>query len=110
MASECDCGKGEWCPEFGSAFKAAEKERTMDTITYRSRDGRTVAVEFGVYSLTTAQALAFAGELQRAASWAENADSRHERHVDLQASCPLCVFEAGGQTDRLTHDEDEEEV
>lgn len=21
----CDCGKGEWCPEFGSAFAAALK-------------------------------------------------------------------------------------
>lgn len=78
----------------------------MDPITYWSADGRTVRVRFGPFSLSTSEALTFAAELGRAASWAENADSRHERHVDLLASCPLCVFEAHGQTDRLTWDDE----
>lgn len=79
----------------------------MDPITYRSTDGQTVRVEFGSYTFSTAEALAFAAELQRGASWADRAPHMHERHVDLLASCPLCVYEAGGQPDRLTNDEED---
>lgn len=25
-AHPCDCGKGEWCPQYGSAFKRARQE------------------------------------------------------------------------------------
>jgi Zn finger protein HypA/HybF involved in hydrogenase expression len=76
----------------------------VDPITYHSSDGRTVRVRFGPYSFTTAEALAFAADLSHAAAFAENADHRHERHVNLKASCPLCVYEAGSQTDRLEED------
>ncbi|MGV0985106.1 MAG: hypothetical protein ACOYB2_11155 [Limnohabitans sp.] len=31
---------------------------------------------------------------------------RHERHVDLMASCTLCVTEAGDQPDRLREDDE----
>jgi Zn finger protein HypA/HybF involved in hydrogenase expression len=78
----------------------------MDPITEYSADGRTVRVRFGPYSFTPAEAHEFAFDLSRAASHAENADRRHERHVNLLASCPLCVHQAGAQTDMLTQDDD----
>lgn len=77
----------------------------MDTPTLRSTDGRTVRVEVGPYSFTSADAHAFAFALSRVASSAENAADRHERHVDLLASCALCRYEAGSQPDRLTYDD-----
>jgi hypothetical protein len=26
----CDCGKGEWCPQYGAAFKAAREEALQE--------------------------------------------------------------------------------
>jgi Zn finger protein HypA/HybF involved in hydrogenase expression len=78
----------------------------MDPITLRSLNGRDVRVEFGMYTLSPREAFAFAFDLTRAASHAEAADGQHQRHVNLKASCPLCVYEAGSQTDRLEQDED----
>lgn len=31
----CDCGKGEWCPQFGAAFAAAQPFQPGDVIRYR---------------------------------------------------------------------------
>ena len=78
----------------------------MIEIKRRSLDGQTVRVEFGMYSLSASEAQALAKELQDAAFAAEDARYIHERHVDLLASCALCVYEVNGQYDRLTYEED----
>ena len=70
-----------------------------------STDGKTVRIEFDYRTLTTEQAHAFAHELSHQAALTENMPERHQRHVDLLASCPLCVYEVNGQYDRLTYDE-----
>lgn len=75
-------------------------------IATRSTDGRTVRIEFDSRTLTTEQAHAFAFALGRAATLSENMPERHERHVNLRASCPLCVYEAHGQTDMLISEEE----
>jgi hypothetical protein len=75
-------------------------------ITLRSTDGKTVRVEFADRTLSESQAHDFAFELVRAAARASNLPDFHQNHMVLLASCPLCVFEANGQTDRLTYDEE----
>ena len=82
----------------------------MDKITLESRDGREVRVTFGPYTLSTSEAASFARALLAAVREAHDLPSIHERHVDLQASCPLCVYEANGQTDRLTYDDEEQRL
>jgi hypothetical protein len=77
---------------------------TLDKITLES-SGRDVRVRFGYYSMSPRMARDFAGELLAQAQYAERLPSIHEVHVNLLASCALCVAEAGAQTDRLTYDE-----
>lgn len=80
-----------------------------DPIELRSTDGRTVRVEFGPYSFTAAEAHDAATNLIRAAQYADRLPDIDQRHGTLLASCPLCVYEAGGQLDRLTYDELEDD-
>ena len=80
-----------------------------DPIELRSTDGRTVRVEFGPYTFTPREARDVLYGLGQAAEYADRLPGIHERHVNLLASCPLCVHEAGGQLDRLTYDELEDE-
>lgn len=80
--------------------------RGMDPVKLRSTDGRTVRIEFGQYTFSPAEAREFAAELLESVALAHDLPSQHERHTDLLARCPLCVHEAGHQTDRLTYDDD----
>lgn len=75
-----------------------------DEISFRSTDGRTVRVEFGMYTFSPDEAFAFGQSMVSASIWAERVRDMHERHVNLKASCPLCVYEAGWQVDRLEYD------
>lgn len=82
----------------------------MDPITLVSTDGRTVRIRFGMYDLSESEAHDFAFDLVRASAEAANKPDHHQNHVNLLANCPLCVFEAGSQTDRLSSEDlDEEE-
>lgn len=74
-------------------------------VKLRSTDGKTVRVEFDSRTLSTEEARDFASELMSAVSFGHSLPSIHDRHVNLQADCALCVYEAGAQTDRLTYDE-----
>lgn len=76
-------------------------------IALRSTDGRTVRVEFEHLTFSVRETEDFARELLDAASIANSLPAIHERHVNLLASCPLCVHEAGSQPDRLTYDEED---
>jgi hypothetical protein len=75
--------------------------------SYRASAGD-IRVEMRPYSLTPQQARELAGLLQDAAIEAERLPDRHDRHLNLLASCALCVAECWPQTDRLTYDEDED--
>lgn len=75
-------------------------------IKLRSLDGKTVRVEFDGRTLTDEEAHDFAFDLVRAAGEASNKPDHHQNHVNLLADCPLCVYEAGAQTDRLTYDDE----
>jgi hypothetical protein len=78
----------------------------VQPIRLRSNDGRTVRLDFdGLTWIDTKGARDFASDLLAAISQADNAPELHERHVNLMASCPLCVYEAHGQLDRLTYEE-----
>lgn len=67
-----------------------------------STDGRTVRVDIGQpYTLSASEAQEVASGLSNIAGWAESAPDFHQNHVNLKADCPLCVYEANGQTDRL---------
>jgi len=72
-------------------------------------DGRLVRVEFGAYSFRPREAVELSALIQRAANYADDLPSLHERHVNLTATCPLCRFEAGAQTDRLDWSDVEDE-
>lgn len=80
---------------------------TSDPLTYESSDGRTVRVRFGSHSWAVEDARTFAAELLEAVSFADRVPDMHDRHGTLWASCPLCVYEAGSQPDRLTYDDTE---
>ena len=67
-----------------------------------------IRIIYGALSFSPAEARDLAIALGSAASYAERLPDIHERHVNLMASCPLCVHEANGQLDRLTNDEDDE--
>jgi len=82
----------------------------VDKITLESTDGREVRLRFGPYTLSPREARDFVRELLSSMDWAESLPSIHERHVDLQASCALCRYEAGAQTDRLTYDDEEQRL
>lgn len=83
---------------------------TLDEIKLVSHDGRDVRIDFAQYTMSPAEAQSFAYELTSAVALARRLPDIHERHVNLMASCALCRFEAGAQTDRLTHDDDDEEA
>jgi hypothetical protein len=83
---------------------------THDEIKLVSHNGRDVRIDFAQYTMSPAEAQSFAYELNTAVTLARRLPDIHAlRHVNLMASCALCRFEAGAQTDRLTNDEEEED-
>lgn len=81
----------------------------VQPIKLRSVDGRTVELDFdGLTWIDVRTARMFAADLLAAISQADNAHDLHERHVDLQADCPLCIHDAGpGYNWPVDHEEGE---
>ncbi len=81
---------------------------TLPKLSLRSTDGKTVRVEFDVFTFSENEAHDFAFQLVDASGRASNFPDWHQNHVNLRASCPLCVYEAEhtGRSDALTYDEE----
>lgn len=77
----------------------------MSLVTIKASVVGELRIHSGANSYSPSEARDMAFQLQHMADTADRLPAQHERHVNLMAYCPLCVFEAGDQPDRLTWNE-----